>query len=240
MTPVTARLFLALLPTMLVGTLSGCSNAFNPIGTNTYDCNRKQDPSSIYCHSFRAVEASTHGELPDSRFDRELKFSQYDKATEIAPVGEGGRVDSGNRLVSGSGEAIRTAGEGSGTGRAERMPLPHAAMREAGPLAGMPVREGPVVQRVWIKHFVDGNDMLTGDTMVYKEIISTRWAGFDGGNPATAQRGVYPHRLADAKPATANKTTADSASRTDFIQPGDAPVAAENSPGTPPTSTMPQ
>jgi hypothetical protein len=92
MTPVTARLFLALLPTMLVGTLSGCSNAFNPIGTNTYDCNRKQDPSSIYCHSFRAVEASTHGELPDSRFDRELKFSQYDKATEIAPVGEGRRV----------------------------------------------------------------------------------------------------------------------------------------------------
>ena len=52
-----------------VPVLSGCPAAFNPIGSNSYDCNRKQDPSSIYCHSFKAVEASTNGELPPSRFD---------------------------------------------------------------------------------------------------------------------------------------------------------------------------
>jgi hypothetical protein len=236
----TTRLYLALLPALVIGCLSGCSNAFNPIGTNTYDCNRKQDPSSIYCHSFRAVEASTHGELPDSRFDRELKFNQYDKATEIAPVGDNRRAELSTGLVSGSGESIRTAGDVGGAGGASATRQPFSKPREAAPQAGMPVREGPVVQRTWIKHFVDGNDMLTGDTMVYKEVVPTRWAGFDGGNPETAQRGMYPHRLADTKSAATAKTPSDPSPRTDFIQPGGTPSAAENSPGTSPTSSMPQ
>lgn len=206
--------------------LTGCSSAFNPIGSNTYDCNRKQDPSSIYCHSFKAVEASTNGELPDSRFDRELKFTQYDKATEIAPVGDGSQAS----LKSGSGEAVVTSAGG----------LPHLGGLASPPQDGMPVREGPVVQRTWIKHFVDANDMMTGDTTVYKEIVPTRWAGFDGGDPAGTQQGLYPHRSVETKVSTAPKAEPDVSQRTDFIQPGSMTSANESSPGSSMPNSMPQ
>jgi hypothetical protein len=210
----------------LATALSGCSSAFNPIGSNTYDCNRKQDPSSIYCHSFKSVEASTNGELPDSRFDRELKFSQYDKATEIAPVGDGSHTS----LKSGSGEAVVTSASG----------LPHLGGLASAPLDGMPVREGPVIQRTWIKHFVDANDMLTSDTTVSKEIVPTRWAGFDGGDPASAQQGLYPHRTVDTKASAAPKAEPSVSQRTDFIQPGSTTSANESSPGSSMPNSMPQ
>lgn len=210
----------------LLVTLSGCASAFNPIGSNSYDCNRKQDPSSIYCHSFKAVEASTNGELPDSRFDTELKFSQYDKATEIAPV-----TDTPHAVVkSGGGESV-VIGRGS---------LPGLGGADSTPPDGTPVRQGPVIQRTWIKHFVDGSDMLTGDTIVYKEIVPTHWAGFDGGDLAGGAQGVYPHKSTEAKIVADTKPAPDPSARTDFIQPGNQTSTGESSPGTSMPNSMPQ
>ncbi|WP_454875136.1 TraV family lipoprotein [Paraburkholderia xenovorans] len=218
--------------------LSGCPAAFNPIGSNSYDCNRKQDPSSIYCHSFKAVEASTNGELPPSRFDSELNFSQYDKATDIAPVGQRNTVASPIR--SGSGEPV-VMGSGGPAVQGAALPGMVRPVAVDGMPDGMPVREGPVVQRTWIKHFVDGNDMLTADTTVYKEIVRSHWSGFDGGNPAGAARGVYPHKPVDSKALEAAKPSQpDASQRTDFIQPGPQASAGESSPGNSLPSSMPQ
>lgn len=210
----------------LLVALSGCSTAFNPIGSNSYDCNRKQDPSSKYCHSFKAVESSTNGELPDSRFDAELKFSQYDKDTEIAPVGD----KSHTGMKSGGGEAL-VMGSGS---------LTLLGGADPAPQDGAPVRQGPVVQRTWIKHFVDDSDMLTSDMTVYKEIVQTRWAGFDGGNPAGGTQGNYPHKIAETKIVADTKAAPDPSPRTDFIQPGGQTSAGESSPGTSMPNSMPQ
>lgn len=221
-----SRKFATLLGLAAVALSSGCSTAFNPIGSNTYDCNRKQDPTSIYCHSFKAVESSTNGELPDSRFDTELKFSQYDKATEIAPVG----AAQATKVKTGAGEPIAI---GSGS-------LPQLGGADVPPADDTPVRAGPVIQRTWIKHFVDSNDARIGDTTVYKEIEPTHWAGFDGGDPQGAERGVYPHNAAPTKTAAATpRTTPALSQQTDFIQPG----AATSSPETTGSSTamsMPQ
>jgi hypothetical protein len=210
--------------------LSACSSAFNPIGSNTYDCNRKQDPSSIYCRSFRAVEASTNGELPDTRFDKELQFSVYDKATEIAPVTN----DSQGQLKSGSGEVLTT-----GTAS-----LPHLGQLQIPPQEGAPVRVGPVVQRTWIKQFVDSNDSLIADTVVYREIVPTRWAGFNGGDPGSAQRGLYPHRVSEAKAPVAARaaveTTGESSQQTHFIQPGAQAAVDERPQGSVSPNSMPQ
>ncbi|MDN4571868.1 hypothetical protein DBB29_24735 [Pandoraea cepalis] len=210
--------------------LSACSSAFNPIGTNTYDCNRKQDPSSVYCRSFRAVEASTNGSLPDTRFDKEMEFSAYDKATEIAPVGSG--VDA--PLKSGSGEVLTSSANS----------LPHLGATSLPLMDGTPVREGPVIQRTWIKQFVDANDVLTADTVVYKEIIPTRWAGFNGGDPASMQRGPYPHMAADTKAAGVTRAPAESAvevtQQNNFIQPGAQAPVDEHTRGNVPPTSMPQ
>jgi hypothetical protein len=210
----------------LAAALSGCSTAFNPIGSNSYDCNRKQDPTSIYCHSFKAVENSTNGELPDSRFDTALKFSQYDKATEIAPVGS----DKSHPAVkAGAGETVNI---GSGS-------LPQLGGADITPQDGSPVRVGPVVLRTWIKSFVDGNDMRVSSTVVYKEVVPTHWAGFDGSDPASAEGGSYPHKTVEAKTVGAPKAQPELSQHTDFIQPGSQTSASE-SPGSSMPNSMPQ
>lgn len=227
------------MPACVVLLLAGCSSAFNPIGSNTYDCNRKQDPTSIFCHSFRAVEASTNGPLPDSRFDTELKFSQYDKATDIAPPA---RPDIARPpLLTGSGEPIRLGSGG--------MASPGSAASDTVPPADLPVRAGPVIQRTWIKRFVDDNDMLTSNLTVFKEVVPSRWTGFDGGNPAGAVRGAYPHLVADpaamasgvaAAAATLPQPAPPPLSNNDFIQPGGPLPGSENPAGTPMPTSMPQ
>ncbi|UVA77165.1 TraV family lipoprotein [Pandoraea commovens] len=210
--------------------LAACSSAFNPIGTNTYDCNRKQDPSSVYCRSFRAVEASTNGELPDTRFDKEMEFSAYDKATEIAPVTSGAE----SPLKSGSGNVLMTGSSG----------LPHLGTLQPPQQDGAPVREGPVIQRTWIKQFVDANDVLTADTVVYKEIIPTRWAGFNGGDPTGMQRGLYPHRAAETKQSSnvrpSTEPSVEPTQQTNFIQPGAQTPVDEHPRGSVSPTSMPQ
>lgn len=232
------RLFGSVMLPAITVSLAACSSAFNPIGSNTYDCNRKQDPTSIYCHSFRAVEASTNGRLPDSRFDTELKFSEYDKATDIAPPS---RPDlTVPPLLTGAGQPVQL-GSGGTTSQGAAA-LPTAAQPD------MPVRMGPVIQRTWIKRFVDENDMWTSNLTVLKEITPSRWSGFDGGNPSRAAGGAYPHKVADAAQdasaaAVASAQSAPSAptpATTDFIQPGGSPSGGENPAGISMPMSMPQ
>jgi hypothetical protein len=155
----------------LAASLTACS--FSPIGESTFECNRKENPSE-YCRSFKALEKSTNGPLPESRFDKEFRMSDYDRATGIAPDSAKGNP---------------------GMGMAVAGRLPHQRLDPAGePVDGMPLRKAPVVQRVFIKRFVDENDSLQDDVVVYREIKGPRWAGFDGAGQELRAPGAYPHR----------------------------------------------
>lgn len=180
----------------VVATLSACS--FNPIGESTFDCNRKENPSE-YCRSFKALEKSTNGPLPESRFDKEFKMSDHDRATGIAPA-PAAAAGNGGAVVSGA--------------------LPHQRLNAVSdPVAGMPVRKAPVVQRVKIKRFVDENDSLQDDVIVYREVRGARWSGFDGSDQTTRMAGAYPHR---AKNSIAAETEQELSSpqQTNLAQPG--------------------
>lgn len=213
-----------------VALLTGCAASMNPIGEAKFDCNRKQDATSQYCRSFKAVEASTAADVPASRFDKEFKLSDLDKLTGISPDEPGKASANAGALTPGS----RTVVVGTAP-PAVASPglLPHQTHEEP-PLDGMPVRQGPIIQRVWIKRFIDGRDVLTENTVVYREIQATRWAGFDAANgqqTVTAQN--YPHRAAEIQPnltlqrqATEPKPTQS----TEFKQPGTSVEAAESAP----------
>ena len=219
------------LPLALVGlaALQGCTSILTPLGENHYDCNRKENPQSPYCHSFKSVEASTAGPIPRSRYDETLRISEIDRLTGIAPTAPGGGL--GN-VPAASGATVSA------------VPPMAPAMASAQSLEGVPVRLGPVVQRVWIKRFVDTNDLLVGDTVIYKEIMGSRWSGFEAADPmrqapsraAGGQSSTYPHRaptaingvikaLDGSSPSSANPSpqTRDAAgrpARPEFNQPG--------------------
>lgn len=224
-------------PIALVVVLSGCAAAMNPIGEAKFDCNRKQDSKSQYCRSFKAVEASTASDVPASRFDKEFKLSDLDKLTGISPD------DPTQPAVS----SPRTAMPASAAAPPRAALLPHQ-VRDAAPLDGMPVRTGPLVQRVWIKRFVDGRDVLTENTVVYREIQGTKWAGIDSNSRALSSQGqAYPHRPSEPQPGT-NPSRAPvevkspGASLPEFKQPG-VPTETQESASVPAvsgTSSMPQ
>lgn len=183
----------------LVGSLCGCS--FNPIGESTFDCNRKENPSP-FCRSFKALVKSTDGPLPESRFDKEFRMSDYDRATGIAP----------DDLTAASGRSEASAGGAA--------LLPHQQVSSAGdPVAGMPVRKAPVIQRVWIKRFVDENDSLQEDVVVYREVQGPRWTGFEARGRDTQGPDAYPRRAPSASPAVA-ESAAPTQFHTDLAQPG--------------------
>lgn len=182
----------------LAAVLAGCS--FNPIGESKFDCNRKENPSE-YCRSFKALVKSTDGPLPESRFDKEFRMSDYDRATGIAPD-------------------AAAAGAGGGFAAARGGRLPHQRMDAVGEaVAGMPIRRAPVVQRVFIKRFVDENDILQDDVIVYREVRSARWSGFDGKGEAAHAPAAYPHRANNTSPAEAD-VDAPSPQQTNLAQPG--------------------
>lgn len=188
-----------------------------PIGSNTYDCNRKENPASPYCHSFKAVEASTEGEIPPSRFDREMSLRDHDRLIGIAP-------DSASPVEKSTGQPNQQAGNRNGVAT----PLQSRATS----LDGVPVRVGPVIQRVWIKRFATNNDALIGDTVVYKEIVPPHWSGVApvnvGSGKSTVDPGVYPHKAIDQNTNQNQTQSAPNAApthplnveRTDFAQPG--------------------
>jgi conjugal transfer pilus assembly protein TraV len=182
--------------------LAACS--FNPVGESKFDCNRKENPSE-YCRSFKALEKSTNGPLPESRFDKEFKMSDYDRATGIAP-------DSPDRMPA------------PGAAAGARL-LPHQQLNALGsPVAGMPVRKAPVVQRVLIKRFVDENDNLQDDVVVYREVRGSRWSGFESAGPENHAPGAYPHRARDSfKPEAALDAAA---AQPNLAQPGGTDGAA--------------
>lgn len=209
------KAFLAL---ATVSVLQGCASALTPLGENYYDCNRKENPASPYCHSFKSVESATTGTLPPSRFDQAMSVADHDRLTGIAPT-VGGKPGAAP-LVPGAGTM-----PGAAIARADGVGV------AAPSLEGLPVRVGPVVQRIWVKRFVDDNDLLVGETVIYKEIVGSHWLGFDGsaGSATSSGKtsGAYPHRPADPSASPLgrsgpdlNSRAAPARSRSEFAQPG--------------------
>ena len=160
---------------LLPALLSGCASLFTPQGSEHFDCNRKENADSPYCHSFRGATDSTNTPLPKTRYDESVSMSEADRLQGIAPAATGSNA---NTSAPSGGNAPDYL---PGVGRAPSM-------------NGAPVREAPVIQRVWIKQHVDSNDMLVGDTVVYKEIIAPHWSGF----PTTTTKNddgteTFPH-----------------------------------------------
>jgi conjugal transfer pilus assembly protein TraV len=181
---------------------AGCS--FNPVGESTFDCNRKENPSE-YCRSFKALEKSTDGTLPESRFDKEFRMSDYDRANGLAPDAPA---------------ESKAANQPSGNAPLALL-LPHNRTGQSTDLVpGAPVRRAPVIQRVLIKQFVDENDMLQGDVVVYKEVQASKWTGFDASRAAASGGGqvVYPHKVQDV-PATGGEVASPASQGPGFVQP---------------------
>lgn len=192
--------------------LAGCATQMNPVGEAKFDCNRRQDAKSPHCRSFRAVDQATDAPLPQSRYDQAFSISDMDRLTGISP-------DDASLKASPGKEGAKTPPL-----------LPHQVRNDA-PLTGQPVREGPVVQRVWIKRHVDGRDVLTEDTVVYREIKPTRWAGFP--TPAV-QVGVdapYPRRPKEetaTPPQRSNQPQPQQTPSPEFNQPGNSDAMPES------------
>lgn len=172
--------------------LGGCAQVLTPLGSDKFDCNRKEDPASPYCRSFKAVERGTSSSVPASRFDETLRLAEHDKLTGIAPA-------SSERRATSEPSPGRAADSVGGGGLAPGSDVADAATLAA--LQGRPVRQAPLVQRVWVKRFADGNDMLVASTYVYKEILPTRWSGVLSAGRAEGAakgdaRGTFPHRPA--------------------------------------------
>lgn len=188
---------------LAAATLSACS--FNPIGESTFDCNRKENASE-YCRSFKALEKSTNGTLPESRFDKEFRMSDFDRANGLAPDAPSDKPST-NSLPSGASVYAAV--------------LPHNRATQGSDLvAGAPVRRAPVIQRVFIKQFVDENDMLQGDVVVYKEVKGSKWTGFDATSSSASTGGpaIYPHKTQDS-PVVAVEPTAPASQGANFSQP---------------------
>ena len=95
-------------------------------------------------------------------------------------------------------------------------------------MTGMPVRKAPVVQRVYIKRFVDENDSLQEEAVVYREVKGARWAGFDGAGQDNQIPGTYPHRTKNSTAATA-EVDEPSPQQTNLAQPDSGIAGAAGS-----------
>jgi type IV conjugative transfer system lipoprotein TraV len=153
--------------------ISACS--FAPIGNNSFECNRKDSPAA-YCKSFKAVERSTNGTLPETKFEKPFDMNDYDAAFDLSV-----KADKDNKKD-----------------KAVAQVLPHnMGVANQAVVDGGPVRQAPVIQRMYIKKFVDENDVLHQDQIVYKEVKGSKWAGFDSGSAANNLNGgvLYPHKV---------------------------------------------
>jgi hypothetical protein len=177
-------------------TLTGCTSMFTPLGSEYYDCNRKENPDSPYCHSFRSVEEGTAKPLPASRYDDPISIAALDQRVGIAPL-----ADAASAPASPSTTPTPPSGARSGTatamaGNSSPGAITHTALPQ--PAEGTPLRAAPLVVRTWVKRHVDGDDRLISATYVYKEILPAHWTGFEAAGPATARVALRPHWPASA------------------------------------------
>ena len=206
--------------------IQGCS--FAPIGENKFDCNRKDSPNA-YCRSIKALVRSTQGELPETRYEKEFDMHDYDRANSLdvktakesrsLGIAPGSRSNDNNlprnpQLIP---KLVTSA-----------YPLGYPLGYPTGPLLsleGAPVRVAPVIQRVYIKSYVDADDVLIQDQIIYKEIARSKWTGFETGlnkqdsslnNGARAQ----PHRVqADSISSDSTISNESSTDRTNSYTP---------------------
>ncbi len=162
----------------IIQSLAGCASWFTPVGEDTFDCNRRDVPKSPHCRSMRSVDDSTSGSIPPTRYDRKFSMAEVDELNGISQE---------NALPN---PKTQTA---SNTTYKDV----NSSSLSAATFSGMPVRQGPIIQRVWIQKFTTENDTLVQDTYVYKEVLPTHWSGFpenalNTGEAKTAQ--FYPHK----------------------------------------------
>ena len=169
-------------------TLSACTSLLTPLGSDKYDCNRKENPASPYCHSFRSVADGTNAPMPDSRYDAAVRISDVDQLAGIAPdAAPTSSSDSAAHRERSTADVVVAAA--LPTTRAPRQP------GATGPTDATPVRIAPLVQRTWVKRHVEQGDRLVGSTYLYKEVTRGHWDGFvetSGGYDAGAGP-VKPH-----------------------------------------------
>ena len=168
---------------------TGCAQLLTPLGAENYDCNRKENPASPYCHSFRAVADGTNTPIPDSRYDAAVKIEEADRMNGIAPSAPAGADSHAQRPQ-------RFDEQSDAQHRAAPAP------RQPGPLTppdGSPVRVAPLVQRTWIKRHVEQGDRLVGTTYLYKEVTRGHWQGFaEAPDGSDSVRGpIKPHLPSD-------------------------------------------
>lgn len=208
--------------------MGGCARMLTPQGDDKYDCNRKENPNSPYCHSFKAIDTATKAPLPETKYDSMTNMAVVDKLTGVAPTGNSSSSEQSNSQSSGRAPVFYSSiqqSNGSDSGYAQKQPRD-----------GMPIREAAPIQRVWVKKHRDSSDRLIGTTVVYAELGQNRWAGFDqpgqaGRADAVASKRVVPHVASNKPESTTNKPQPDSArseSEIKFQQPGSRAVPGEN------------
>jgi conjugal transfer pilus assembly protein TraV len=174
----TARAIVGGTAALIILATTGCTSLLTPLGSENYDCNRKENPSSPYCHSFRSAADGTNTPLPDSRYDAAVKISEVDRLVGIAP------------------DAV--APSSAAPVPRDLIPAPRQPASTA-PAEGSPVRVAPLVQRTWVKRHLEQGDRLVGTTYLYKEVTRGHWQGFveapGGEDPARGP--IKPHLALD-------------------------------------------
>ena len=212
-------------------TLSACTSLLTPLGSDKYDCNRKENPASPYCHSFRSVADGTNTPMPDSRYDAAVRIADVDQLAGIAPpAAKPGSSDAPARRERSTADIIAAAGPA--TTRAPRQP------GATGGTDATPVRVAPLVQRTWVKRHVEQGDRLVGSTYLYKQISQGHWEGFVETSGGTDSGGapLKPHFPPDDEPigiraaagaASKGATALVSRVKSSLSQPGLATPAGE-------------
>lgn len=187
-------IFSLLLASSLLG---GCARMLTPQGDDKYDCNRKENPNSPYCHSFKAIDQATRNPLPVTRYDAVTNMNTVDQYTGVAPSSGATPPPNGTEK---QGDPSKFPGRGT--------PMFYSTIQQSNgsvseyaqrlPRDGAPIREVAPIQRVWVKKHRDSSDRLIGTTVVYAELGSNHWAGFDAVpgsrvNGASTGKQVFPH-----------------------------------------------
>ena len=187
-------------------TISGCTAMLTPLGAENYDCNRKENPASPYCHSFRSVANATNSDIPDSRYDTAVRISDVDRLAGIAPPAANVSHDAPPPVAATNFQGVQQLGPEHAQAAVVGLGLQHE---------GTPVRVAPLVQRTWVKRHVEQGDRLVGSTYLYTEVTRAHWQGYaESSNAASSAREVVrPHLPADDD-AAAVRSAANSVNKT--------------------------